>query len=140
MQTGLNDEFDAGGWVGIQASTAAPSATGPTWPWADSGNEYQAARIAYLSPVIAGFDVVTSFAPNNAPATSGGDTCSTVFTGCITQSTSNFAGDLGRYRNEFEIGLRYRNAFGPVGLAVSGVYTVSGGVQPGPSAPTGPTG
>jgi len=140
MQTGLNDEFDAGGWVGWQAGGLAPSATGPTWPWADSGNEYQAARIGYLSPVFAGFDMTTTFAPNNAPATSGGDTCSTVYTGCISQSTSNVAGDLGRYRNEFEIGLRYRNAFGPIGLAVSGVYTVSGAVQPGPSAPTGPTG
>ena len=34
MQLGLNDEFDAGGWVGWQAGGVAPSATGPTWPWA----------------------------------------------------------------------------------------------------------
>ncbi len=140
MQTGLNDEFDAGGWVGWQAGGLAPSATGPTWPWADSGNEYQAARIGYLSPVMAGFDVVTTFAPNNAPATSGGNTCSVIYTGCISQSSSNVAGDLGRYRNEFEIGLRYRNVFGPVGLAVSGVYTVSAATQPGPFAPLGATG
>jgi hypothetical protein len=137
MQTGLNDEFDAGGWVGWQASGLPPSNTGPLWPWADSGNEYQAARIAYLSPVIAGFDLVSSFAPNNIPATSGGDTCSTAFTGCISQSTSNALGDLGRYRNEFEIGLRYRNAFGPIGLAVSGVWTVSAATNAGPN-PGGP--
>jgi hypothetical protein len=142
MQTGLNDEFDDGGWVGTQSGGLAPSATGPTWPWADSGNEYQAARIGYLSPVWAGFDVVSTFAPNNLPATSGGDTCTSVYTGCISQSTSNIASDLARYRNEFEIGLRYRNAFGPIGLAVSGVYTVSaptnagfnGGVVVSPSA------
>ena len=135
MQTGLNDEFDAGGWVGWQAGGLAPSATGPTWPWADSGNEYQAARIGYLSPVLAGFDVVATFAPNNLPATSGGDTCSSVYTGCISQSSSNAAGDLARYRNEFEVGLRYRNVFGPVGLAVSGVWTISAATQPGPTAP-----
>ncbi len=140
MQTGLNDEFDAGGWVGWQAGGLSPSATGPTWPWADSGNEYQAARIGYLSPVFAGFDMTTTFAPNSAPATSGGDTCSTVYTGCISQSTSNAAGDLGRYRNEFEIGLRYRNAWGPVGLAVSGVYTTSAATNPGPTAPLGAAG
>jgi hypothetical protein len=140
MQTGLNDEFDAGGWVGWQAGGIAPSATGPTWPWADSGNEYQAARIGYLSPVLAGFDFVTTFAPNNAPATSGGDTCSSVYTGCVTQTTSNAAGDLGRYRNEFEAGLRYRNAFGPIGLAVSGVYTISAPTNPGPSASLGAAG
>jgi len=133
MQTGLNDEFDAGGWVGFQAGGFSPSATGPTWPWADSGNEYQAARIAYLSPVLAGFDFVTSFAPNNLPATSGGDTCSAIYTGCITQTTSNVSSDLARYRNEFEVGLRYRNAFGPIGLAVSGVYTVSAATNPGPA-------
>jgi hypothetical protein len=134
MQTGLNDEFDDGGWVGAQAGGILPAATGPTWPWADSGNEYQAARIAYLSPVIAGFDMVTSFAPNNLPMTSGGNVCSSVYTGCTTQSTSNAAGDLGRYRNEFEIGVRYRNAFGPIGLAVSGVYTVSAATQAGANA------
>jgi hypothetical protein len=137
MQTGLNDEFDAGGWVGWQAGGLSPSATGPTWPWADSGNEYQAARVAYLSPVIAGFDVVASFAPNNLPATSGGDTCSSVYTGCISQSSSNATSDMARYRNEFEIGLRYRNVFGPIGLAASGVYTISAPTNPGPGiAPT----
>ena len=83
---------------------------------------------------------MTTFAPNNAPATSGGNTCSTIYTGCITQSTSNIPGDLGRYRNEFEIGLRYRNAWGPVGLAVSGVYTVSAATNPGPYAPLGAAG
>jgi hypothetical protein len=140
MQLGLNDEFDAGGWVGWQSGGVAPAATGPTWPWADSGNEYQAARIGYLSPVLFGFDLVTTFAPNNAPATSGGDTCSTVYTGCVTQSTSNAAGDLARYRNEFEIGIRYRNAFGPVGLAVSGVWTHSAPTQPGPFAALGAAG
>jgi len=140
MQLGLNDEFDAGGWVGWQSGGIMPAATGPTWPWADSGNEYQAARIAYLSPVFFGFDAVTSFAPNNAPATSGGDTCSSVYTGCVTQSTSNAAGDLARYRNEFEIGIRYRNAFGPVGLAVSGVWTHSAPTNPGPDAALGAAG
>ena len=89
--------------------------------------------------MFAGFDTVISFAPNNAPATSAGDTCSTVYTGCISQSTSNAAGDLGRYRNEFEIGLRYRNTFGPIGLAASGIYTISAPTNPGPFAP-GPAG
>jgi hypothetical protein len=135
LETGLNDEFDTGGWNSQAAGGLPPGATGPVWPWADGGNEYQAARIAYLSPVIAGFDLVTSFAPNNLPMTSAGNTCSSVNTGCISQSTSNVAGDLGRYRNQFEIGLRYRNAFGPIGLAVSGVYTVSAATQAGPGAP-----
>jgi hypothetical protein len=133
LKLGLNDEFDDAGWIGQQAGGISPAAIGPTWPWADSGNEYMAARIAYLSPVIAGIDLVTSFAPNNLPMTSAGNTCSSVYTGCITQSTSNAVGDLGRYRNQFEIGLRYRNAFGPIGFAVSGVYTVSAATNAGPN-------
>ena len=113
----------------------APSGLTPVWPWGDVGNEYQAARIAYLSPVFRGFDVVTSFAPNNLPATSAGNTCTSVNTGCITQSSSNATSDLERYRNEFEIGVRYRNTFGPIGLAASGIYTVSSPTNAGPFAP-----
>ena len=140
MQTGLNDEFDAGGWVGCRPAACHPRRPARPGRGRTCGNEYQAARIGYLSPVFAGFDSVVSFAPNNAPATSAGDTCSTVFTGCISQSTSNAAGDLGRYRNEFEIGLRYRNAWGPIGLAASGIYTVSAATNPGPTAPLGAAG
>jgi hypothetical protein len=135
MEIGLNDEFDDGGWNTVGTGGFSPSAIGPVWPWADVGNEYQAARIAYLSPVVQGFDVVTSFAPNNAGATSAGDTCSSVFTGCVSQSTSNAASDLARYRNEFEIGLRYRNVFGPIGVAASAIYTTSAATNPGPTAP-----
>jgi hypothetical protein len=140
METGLNDEFDFGGWIQWQAAGFTPAATGPTWPWADGGNNYTAARIDYLSPVIAGFDGVLSFAPNNVPATSAGDTCSSVYTGCISQSTSNAAYDLARWRNELEVGIRYRNVFGPIGVAASGIYTVSAPTQPGPSAPLGAVG
>ena len=134
LEVGLNDEFDVGGWDSYPLGLS-PSSTAPVWPWADGGNEYQAARIAYLSPVFHGFDTVISFAPNNAPATSAGDTCSAVNTGCVTQSTSNAASDLGRYRNEFEIGLRYRNTIGPIGFAASGIYTVSAPTDAGPFAP-----
>jgi hypothetical protein len=135
LELGLNDEFDDGGWSTVGVGGVTPTVSAPTWPWADVGNEYQAARIAYLSPVVHGFDMVTSFAPNNLPMTSAGNTCSSVNTGCISQSTSNAAGDLGRYRNEFEIGLRYRNSYGPIGFAVSGIYTVSAATQAGPFAP-----
>jgi hypothetical protein len=137
LEVGLNDEFDFGGWVGWGGSGFSPSVSTPSWPWADGGNEYQAGRIGYLSPVLYGFDFVTTFAPNNGGATNGGDTCSSVYTGCISQSTSNIAGDLSRYRNEFEIGLRYRNTFGPIGIAASGIWTVSSPTNPGPFAPLG---
>jgi hypothetical protein len=125
LEVGINDEFDYGGWSSLQTGTIVPGATGPVWPWADSGNEYQAARIGYLSPVYLGFDGVISFAPNNLGVTSAGDTCSSVYTGCISQTSSTAASDLARFRNQIEAGLRYRNTVGPVGVAVSGIYTHS---------------
>ena len=136
LELGLGDEFDGGGWVAYASNSLFPSAVAPTWPWADSGNEYQAARIGYLSPVIAGFDLVTTFAPNNLPMFNA-PTCSsaTAYAGCISQSSSNLPSDLARYRNQFEIGLRYRNSFGPVGFAISGVWTHSAATEPGPFTP-----
>ena len=136
MQLGLGDEFDDGGWVAIASSSLFPSAIAPTWPWADSGNEYQAARIGYLSPVVAGFDLTTTFAPNNLPMFNA-PTCSaaTAYAGCISQSSSNLPSDIARYRNEFEIGLRYRNSIGPVGLAIAGVWTHSAATEAGPFTP-----
>jgi hypothetical protein len=136
LETGLNDEFGIGGWISF-ASSNIPSNIVPVWPWADEGAQYMAGRIAYLSPVIAGFDAVVAFAPNNSgPFDGSGCTAPYGGVGCATQSSSTFAGDIGRYRNQFGIGLRYRNAFGPVGLAASGIWTTSGKVNPGPFVTT----
>jgi len=133
FETGLFDDFDIGGWISF-ASSNIPSNMVPVWPWADEGGEYMAARIGYVSPVIFGFDGGIFFAPNNSGPFDGSG-CTSAFggVGCATQSSSNNAADLGRYRNELGIALRYRNAFGPVGLAVSGIYTTSGVVNPGPN-------
>jgi hypothetical protein len=132
MLTGLNDEFDYGGWDG--GLVLAPGAVTPAWPWPDGGADYMPQGMAYLSPVIAGFDTVISFNPNNSTIITN-SSC-TSFEGCANQSASNDPGDYARWLNRFEVGLRYRNAFGPVGFAVSGTWTHSGQVQPGPSAPT----
>ena len=88
-----------------------------------------AARIMYVSPVIYGFDMGIAFAPNNSTPFDGSG-CSAAFggVGCATQSSSLIAGDFGRYRNELGVALRYRNTFGPVGVALSGTYTTSGTV------------
>jgi hypothetical protein len=132
LELGLNDEFDIGGWISFGSSNI-PSNMAPVWPWADNGGEYMAGRIAYLSPVIAGFDAVIAFAPNNSgPFDGSGCTQAYGGQGCATQSSSTLAGDLGRYRNQLGIGLRYRNTFGPIGLAVSGIWTTSGKVNAGP--------
>jgi len=132
MLTGLNDEFDYGGWDG--GVVLSPGAVTPAWPWPDSGSDYMPQGVAYLSPVIAGFDTVVSFSPNNSTIITATSCAS--FEGCANQSTSNNPGDYARWLNRFEVGLRYRNAFGPIGIAVSGTYVHSGTVEPGPNAPT----
>jgi hypothetical protein len=132
MLTGLNDEFDYGGWDGVAGTFT--SAVAPTWPWPDSGADYMPQGVAYLSPVIAGFDVIGSFNPSNNTAITASACVANA--GCSAQSSSNLPGDIGRWTNRAEIGLRYRGAFGPIGLAVSGTYAHSGQVQPGPEAPT----
>ena len=129
LETGLNDDFGIG-WVNLTNSTSVPNNINPVWPWADAGAEYMAARIAYASPVIDGFDGVISFAPNNSTPFDGSG-CSQPYggVGCATQSSSTLAGDIGRFRNQLSMGLRYRNAWGPVGVAVAGIWTVSGKVN-----------
>ena len=128
-ETGLFDDFDVGGWISF-ASTNIPSNMAPIWPWADEGGEYMAARIGYLSPVIAGFDGGVFFAPNNSGPFDGSG-CSGAFggSGCATQSSSQATGDITRYRNELGLALRYRNAFGPVGFAINGTWTTSGRIN-----------
>jgi hypothetical protein len=130
MLTGLNDEFDYGGWDG--ANGIFPIA--PAWPWPDSGADYMPQGVAYFSPVLFGFDAAVSFNPSNNTGAQA-SACSATYTGCSAQSTSNSVADLSRWTNRAEIGLRYRNAFGPIGLAVSGTYAHSGLVQPGIGVP-----
>jgi hypothetical protein len=129
LETGLNDEYDIG-WVNLVNSNI-PSNIVPIWPWADDGSEYMAARIVYASPVIHGIDGVISFAPNNSTPFDGSG-CSAAYggVGCVTQSSSTFSGDYAnRFRNQLGVGLRYRDAIGPVGFALAGIYTVSGVVN-----------
>jgi len=129
LETGINDDYDIT-WMNLSNNTSIPNNLNPVWPWADAGPEYMAARIAYASPVIFGFDGVISFAPNNSTPFDGSG-CSQPYggVGCATQSSSQLPGDIGRYRNQLSMGLRYRNAFGPVGLAIAGIWTVSGKVN-----------
>lgn len=135
LWVGGNDEFGFGGWVG--GAELWSGAVSPTWPWPDSGNEYMAARIAYLSPVIMGFDLAASFAPSNDTLYTANSCTAASFQSCPSQSASNSAADITRFRNQFEIGLRYRNTFGPVGVVASGIWTHSGVVAASASAAPG---
>jgi hypothetical protein len=143
FETGLADDFDIGGWINF-AQSNIPSNMTPIWPWADEGGQYMAAAIVWTSPVIAGFDGGIGYIPNNSTPFDGSG-CSEPYggVGCATQSSSTFPNDFDdRYRNEFSVALRYRNSFGPVGMAISGIYSFSGVVNaaapiPAASSPTG---
>jgi hypothetical protein len=129
-EVGLFDDFDIGGWISF-ASANIPGNVAPVWPWADEGGAYMAGRIQYVSPVIDGFDFGVDYAPNNGGPFDGSG-CSTGGggVGCASQSSSTLVQDYGtRYRNEIGGAIRYRNSFGPVGLATSFTWTHSGTVN-----------
>jgi Gram-negative porin len=130
FETGLTDDFDIGGWDSFN-STNIPSNMVPVWPWADDGQQYMAAAITYVTPVISGFDGGISFIPNNSTPFDGSG-CSEPYggVGCVTQSSSQLPGDYeNRYRNEVSLALRYRNVFGPIGFDMSGIWSISGRVN-----------
>ena len=129
-ELGLFDDFDIGGWISFSSTNIAGGAT-PVWPWADEGGAYMAARIQYVSPVFDGFDFGVGFAPNNStPFDGSGCSAAGGGVGCATQESSTLAADYGtRYRNEIDGAIRYRNAFGPIGLATSFIWTHSGTVN-----------
>ncbi|HUB48484.1 MAG TPA: hypothetical protein VMB73_26210 [Acetobacteraceae bacterium] len=136
-EVGLFDDFDIGGWISF-ASTNIPSNVAPVWPWADEGGYYMAARVQYVSPVFNGFDFGVGFAPNNStPFDGSGCSAGGGGVGCATQEASTLAGDYGtRYRNEVDAAIRYRNTFGPIGLATSFTWTKSGVVNNSAPSPT----
>jgi hypothetical protein len=127
-ETGLIDNFDIGGWISFQGANI-PAQVSPEWPWSDEGSNYMAARIQYVSPTFAGFDFGASFAPNDSVPFDGSGCIGGTYTACATQSTSSLGADQAKFRNLVDVALRYRNTFGPVGLAVSGIYTTSGYVN-----------
>ena len=134
-EVGLFDDFDIGGWISF-SSTNIPGNVAPVWPWADEGGAYMAARLQYVSPVFNGFDFGIGFAPNNSgPFDGSGCSAGGGGVGCATQQASTLAGDYNtRYRNEIDGAIRYRNTFGPIGLATDFSWVHSGVVAN--SAPT----
>jgi hypothetical protein len=144
FQTGLFENFNDGGWNG-DLPVAFTGNAQLAYPFPDVGALYTMDKVVYISPQVAGFDFSASFAPSTANVNSGEGNCAYANTaasasgangpltqgasiGCdATASTSVFS-ETHRPRDTVEAELRYRGAFGPIGLAVEGGGIFSGKV------------
>ena len=109
---------------------------------AQSGAEYGAAKIVYLTPSFYGFDFGLEFAPsqsNGYAIDSGSNPVNAAIgtSGCVSGSlggvncpnASAVAGGAAAYTNFAEFGARYQNTFGPVAVLGYGTYVHSGVIQ-----------
>ena len=148
---GLQGTFDEGGaTTGVFLS---PSGTivggnlqannvGNAWmaPYfgAQSGAEYGAAKIVYLTPSFFGFDFGAEFAPSQyngygigsgANAEGGGGCASGALGGSNCPNASAVAGGAPEYTNFWSIGARYQHTWGPVAILGYATYVGSGVVH-----------
>jgi hypothetical protein len=151
--TGNFENFNDAGWNGDLPGAIAPALV-VAWPFADVGSLYTTEKIVYLSPQFSGFDFGISYEPNSG-STSAQSGCGSVpffnagatapiggngaTAGCNALSSTGIAGELSRRRNTFDGVLRYRGAFGPVGVAATGGFIFSGQVENNVPAFTGVT-
>ena len=155
--TGNFENFNDGGWNGDLPGFFAGNVA-PAWPFEDLGSYYTTNKAVYLSPQILGFDLGASYEPSTANV-SGSDNCNVpgaAFTTSYGQATTSYCdrassttsnAESARRRNTFDLLLRYRGTFGPVGLAATAAYITgshvgyNGGVPftNNPLAPTGAT-
>ncbi len=136
--TGDLENFNDGAWNGDLPSFFTGNAA-PTYPFPDVGALYTTTKVVYVSPSFAGFDFGASFEPSTANLNTGPGNCPygiTTNAGLVTTgvggnsalgcdaASSTSSGDNGRRRNTLDAVLRYRGAFGPVGIAVTagGMY------------------
>ena len=150
--TGNFENFNDGGLNGdVPALIVGPGEI--TWPFSDVGNYYTTNKVVYLSPSFFGFDGGVSFEPSTAnvninsgcnsgtfvqtnfinPAgtftSASGASSNGASAGCDRLSSSPNNAESGRRRNTFDVLVRYRGSFGPVGVAATAAYIGGGHVQ-----------
>ena len=120
--TGNFENFNDGGWNG-DAPGFIPSniSAGTAWPFSDIGSYYTTSKAVYLSPSLFGFDFGISYEPSTAN-TSGSVNCAAAAPGCDGLSSTTTNGETARRRNTFDMLVRYRGSFGPVGVAATAAY------------------
>jgi len=121
------EAFDTGGWDGDNPNFTGNA--GLDWPFFDTGNEYDPAKITYMTPTLGtGFMFGVSFAPSNSINQATGGTAAAAGAG-DRQETSLLASDASRPRNIVEIGGRYKGPVGPITLEAYTGYVHAQPVQ-----------
>jgi hypothetical protein len=101
----------------------------PSTFWYSSSSFNNTTKITYLSPQFFGFDAGISYSPNRGTFDSGcGTPSGTATSNCDRLNESNIDADTQRDRNRYELALRYRGSFGPVGLSTAIGYMGSDAV------------
>ena len=130
--TGNFENFNDAGWNGDLPGFFSGNDQ-PVWPFSDIGSYYTTNKAVYLSPQIYGFDLGASYEPSTANL-SGSDNCNapgTSFTTsqgqattsyCDRASSTNSNAESARRKNTFDVLVRYRGTFGPVGIAATAAY------------------
>jgi predicted porin len=126
--TGNYENFNDGGWNGDLPAMFAGNIA-PAWPFEDVGSYYTTDKVVYLSPQIFGFDFGASFEPSTANVSyQSGCATGAAGSGCDALSSTSVNAETARRMNTFDVLLRYRGAFGPVGLAATAAYIGGGHV------------
>jgi predicted porin len=110
------DAFNDGGWNGDIQNFFVNTSARPVYPFTWSNNLRTTDKIDYISPVFSGFSLGFSFEPNQTAEN-------------VTDPVVSQAGGADLRVNTYEIGGRYKAAFGPVGVNLSGGYLGAGAVS-----------
>ena len=104
---------------------------------AQSGAEYGAAKIVYLSPSFYGFDFGVEYAPSQYNGYAIGSGANPYSTGCASgalgagscPNVASMPGGEAAYTNLYSVGARYQGQLGPVAVLGYVTYVGSGVVQ-----------
>ena len=121
FDTGTFQNFDSGGWNGDPPNQLSGN-TQPVFPFQGGvGAFYATDKITYLSPQVYGAELGISYEPSTS---SNSYQSSTIVNSINTASldSSSIVGDLHRRRNVINPEVRYRNVFGPLGVALEAGY------------------
>jgi hypothetical protein len=134
--TGTMENFNDGGWNGDAPYGLARNAQ-IIWPFADVNEGFIADRLTYLSPALVTdhygrFDAGLSWAPNSSADSYTAGNCTSAATGnglgCDRLSSTTDPLETARTTNLLDAALRWRVAFGAVGVIAETSAMTSGTV------------